>query len=239
MTKALFFLTAVCTSFVLQAQCDEIVTDFGNNTSIPAYNVTGDVDLILNEDSSITLNLASNFMTAAGPDIRAFLVNSNGASAQTLASSTIDNFENIEFGLVGGGGTNQNGAKSFTIEVPEESNIEDFDRVFFYCLQFNQFWDFGSFEPFNEANCSVLNTETVALESLRIFPNPANDQIAVSQIGVDMQLAIYTLTGELVKQQVLTSSGNTVDTSSISTGLYMVTLLSPEGTRSVQRLLIQ
>lgn len=239
MRRPLLVLSFLFISFYIQAQCDQSVIDFGNNNSIPAYNIDGDVTIILNEDRSLTLNLGSNFMTAAGPDIRAFMVNSNGASTQTLSSSTIDNFENIEFGLVGSGSVNQNGAKTFTIELPTDVNLEDFDKVFFYCLQFDQFWDFGSFDSFSDANCSFLNVESIGLDTIGIFPNPATGQISLTRITDEIQLTIHALTGELVQQQQLTNSSNRVDTSSFSSGFYLVTLSDTDGNRSVQRLLIR
>lgn len=239
MKKFLLLSNFLIAAISLQAQCDQTVVDFGNNNSIPDYNIAGDVTLLLNEDSSLTLNLADNFMTAAGPDIRAFLVNSNGASTQTLASSTIDSFENIEFGLVGSNSVNQNGAKTFTITLPAETAIQDFDKLFFYCLEFDQFWDFGSFDAFNEANCSVLNVASAGLDEVNIFPNPADSQISLTRVNEEIQLTIYSLTGELVQERTLTNTSNTVDTSSISSGFYMVTLSDTNGNRSVQRLLIQ
>ena len=66
------------------AQCTENVNEFGNNTSTQSYNVNGDVNITLNTNNTVTLNLGSNFNTAAGPDVRAYLINSEGKSTSEL-----------------------------------------------------------------------------------------------------------------------------------------------------------
>ena len=67
------------------AQCTQNAFGFGNSTNVPSYDVSGNVSVTLNTNNTVTLNLASNFMTANGPDVRAYLVKSNGASNTTLA----------------------------------------------------------------------------------------------------------------------------------------------------------
>ena len=69
------------------AQCTENLVGFGNNPEDASYNITGDVSLTLNTNNTITLNLASNYSTAPGPDVRAFLVASNGMSDAVLATT--------------------------------------------------------------------------------------------------------------------------------------------------------
>jgi len=178
--KTRLLLSITLLFFTLQytnAQCTENVSGFGNNTSIPSYNISGDVNLVLNISGTVTLDLGSNFSTASGPDIRAYLVKSNGLSDAVLKNTLIGNLDHIEFGLVGSlpGFGNPvvpvNGAKSFTISIPNGDNIEEYDKVFFYCLLFDQFWDLGTFTSFSETTCSVLNIDDTTLENFSVFPN--------------------------------------------------------------------
>ena len=158
-------LLSIILFFVYQfsiAQCVALATNFGNNTVV-SYEVTGDVTVTLNTNNTVSLDLGSNFMTAAGPDVRVYLVNSNGMSDTALKTTKIANLINIEFGLVSCTGCvpliPANGAKTFNVSVPNGQDIRDYDKVFFYCLQFDAFWDFGSFTSFTDANCDVLSVD--------------------------------------------------------------------------------
>ena len=142
--SALLYLIALNTN----AQCTQAVFGFGNNTSIPMYNVSGNVEVVLNTNQTVTLNLASNFMTANGPDVRAYLINPNGLSDAQLKTSPIANLQRIMFGIVSSSGIPANGAKTFTVPIPTGINITQYTKVMLYCLNFNQFWDFGTFNAF-------------------------------------------------------------------------------------------
>lgn len=227
-------------STIAIAQCNETVSDFGNNSQIPAYNIEGDVTITLNEDTeSLTLDLAENFMTAAGPDIRAFFVNSNGLSDAQLANTLISNLENIQFGLVGNlSSTNQNGAKSFTIDIPEGTILENFDTIFFYCLQFDQFWDFGKFTPFTSENCNLLDIEATNTTLFSLTPNPARNIINIEGNELNnSEVRIFSQSGREVYNSVLTQN-NQIDIANLARGLYLVSV-SKEGQNTIQKLVIQ
>jgi len=225
MKNLLLLCTFSLFSYTSIAQCVETATGFGNNNNIPMYNVTGEVLVTLNPGGDdITLDLGADFMTAAGPDIRAFLINSNGLSNAQLINTPISNLENFEFGLVGSGTTSQNGAKSFTVPVPSGIDLGDYDKVFFYCLQFDQFWDFGSITPFTSANCSILGLESNILETASLYPNPAREVINISGSTIEIEeIRIFDSLGKQVFQQ----KGNTsesINVSNLNNGLYFVRL---------------
>ena len=77
MKKIVLFLLIAFSIININGQCTADLSGFGNNPDTASYNVTGDVSITLNTNNTITLNLASNFSTAAGPDVRAYLVESN------------------------------------------------------------------------------------------------------------------------------------------------------------------
>ncbi len=239
MKKIITLTIAIVLTTVLQAQCIETVSGFGNNTNIASYNIQGDVDVSLSENGdTITLDLGENFMTASGPDIRAFFVNSGGLSDVQLTNTLIGDLENLQFGLVGSSTTNQNGAKSFTIDIPNDLVIENFDKIFFYCLQFDQFWDFGTFTPFSSANCSILNLDTISLNSFSIAPNPAQDVISIQGIETnDSEIRIFSATGKQIYQNV-SSQNNRIDVSNLTAGLYLVSV-TQQGNQTTQKLIIE
>ena len=73
MKKSIFllFITFGLVQFTY-AQCTVNTSGFGNNTNVPMYNVQGSVEVVLNSNNTVTVNLKSNFSTAAGPDVRFF-----------------------------------------------------------------------------------------------------------------------------------------------------------------------
>ena len=228
-TKLLLILTLVLTSQFVAAQCTTTVSDFGNNTSITSYNIIGDVDVTINLDNTVTLDLGTNFMTASGPDVRAYLVKSNNLSDSMLANTPIANLDNIQFGLVGSccgfGNLPINGAKSFTITIPPTDNIEDYDTVFFYCLNFNQFWDFGKFIPFNSNNCTLLSIdENSLLDTVSFFPNPTNDNITIkNERQLNLSIEIFNVLGKKVletENSLLTEQS--INLASLNSGVYLV-----------------
>ena len=168
MKKTLLFVFLLFSFLKMNSQCEENVGGFGNNvTDPPSYNISGDVSILLNTNNTITLNLASNFKTAPGPDVRAFLVVSDGKSDSELTKILMKDLNHIEIGL-----TQPTGAQSLTVAIPKGKDITKFDKVFFYCLQFNHFWDLGTFTSFSQNNCAVLAVENNQIENVKIYPNP-------------------------------------------------------------------
>jgi len=240
MKKITSILTLLFITQLSISQCLEEVTDFGNNMVIPMYNVTGTVELTLNGDDTITLDLGADFMTAAGPDIRAFLVNSNGLTDTQLANTQISALENLQFGLVGSATVNQNGAKSFTIDIPPTSDIQDFDKVFFYCLQFNQFWDFGSYTSYSPATCNlILSTQEINFAAATVWPNPVQNRVHLASSGLNaLSVKIYDLLGNIVIDYGRIAHNETMDVSILNSGLYLIGLTTEEGNSKVERLVV-
>lgn len=232
--KTLLLFAFLSISYLqINAQCAETLTGFGNNPDQDSYNIVGDVTLVLNTNNTITLNLASNFSTAPGPDVRAFLVDSNGISDEVLATTLIANLNHFEIGL-----TQASGRQTFTVAIPEDKNISDFDKVFFYCLEFDHFWDLGTFTSFSSNNCSVLNISEVQVDNISIFPNPAKNQIQLSNIdAVSVGIRIFNVLGKQVFHQSKITK-NTIDVSSFNKGIYLVKI-NVDGKTKTQKLVIQ
>ncbi len=232
--KTLLLFAFLSISYLqINAQCAETLTGFGNNPDQDSYNIVGDVTLVLNTNNTITLNLASNYSTAPGPDVRAFLVDSNGISDEVLATTLIANLNHFEIGL-----TQASGRQTFNVAIPEDKNISDFDKVFFYCLEFDHFWDLGTFTPFSSTNCSVLNINEVQVDNISIFPNPAKNQIQLlNNNAVSVGIRIFNVLGKQVFHQSKITD-NTIDVSSFNKGIYLVKI-NVDGKTKTQKLVIQ
>jgi hypothetical protein len=232
MKKILLFLLFAFSFIQLNAQCSENAINFGNNTSTAAYNILGDVSITLNNNNTVTLNLESNFSTASGPDVRAYFVNSEGKTNEEIKNSLITSLDNFEFGMI-----NSSGAQTYTAEIPTGKDITKFDTVFFYCIEFNVFWDSGSITPFSSANCSVLSLENNVLSKIDFYPNPAKNKIHFSNIeATSAEIRIFNVLGKQVFHQTKLAS-KTIDISSFKSGIYLVKI-DIDGKSKTQKLVI-
>ena len=232
--KTLLLTAFLSFTFVqISAQCSENASNFGNNTSTPSYNISGDVNVVLNTNNSVTINFASNFSTASGPDVRLYLIKSEGKSISDLKKLNPENLDNISFGLIG-----FSGPQNYTETIPNDVDISEYDTVFFYCLQFTAFWDLGTFTPFNSNNCSVLDVNTFAINEILLYPNPAKNQIQFSNIdGVSAEIRIFNVLGKQVFYQSKISE-KSIDISSFNKGVYLVKIAIDEKSKT-QKLVIQ
>ncbi len=242
MKRILLVLSFILCIQQARSQCSQPAVNFGNNTNISMYNISSnngqpaDIEIVLNNDNTITLDIGANFVTAPGPDVRAFLINSEGytdSQIQAIANGnmpgvTIQNLEKITFGLVGslpGFGNpvvSINGAKSITVDVPEGTSIENFDKLLFYCELFSQFWDVGSITPFSTDNCSLLSVEENEFNKISIHPNPAKDAIQINGLHEE-DYTIYNLMGAQVARGSV-SDHQDINIQNLVQGVYLLKL---------------
>lgn len=220
------------------AQCTATSTGFGNNTSVPIYNVQGTVQVVLNTNNSVSVNLMSNFSTAAGPDVRIFLVDrGNLTNAQLRMSSNFLSRPRIEMGI-----SPASGMASFTKVIPSGMNISEFETVYFYCQQFSAFWDFGIYTPFTSQTCALLSTNDFENNKLKLYPNPATDElnIQLNATATNFKISIYNTLGSLVlENENQTNSSNSINISALNSGMYFVKITDTENNVFQKRLLKQ
>jgi len=222
----------------LYSQCTTSAIGFGNNTSVPMYNVQGDIEVLLNSDNTVTVNLMSNFATAAGPDVRIFLLDRGSlTNAQLKVTSNFLNSPRIEMGL-----SPASGMTSYTRTIPVGMNISDFETVYFYCQAFSQFWDYGSFIPFTTSNCALLGTSNFENNKLQLYPNPATNELNVQldNASTDYKIAIYNTLGSLLFESTnqLSNSNNSINIGHLHSGIYFVQITDSEN-RIYQKRLIK
>ena len=231
MQKILLLVLTISIYTIGNSQCTATASSFGNNTGVPSYNVSGDVSVTLNPNNTITLDLGANFATANGPDIRAYLVDSNGLSNAQLQNTKIANLTNIEFGLVGCGfgrcnpEISPNGAKSFTVAIPNGQDIRNYDKVFFYCLEFNAFWDVGSFTPFSASNCSLLSTNDLfKVGDFKTYPNPVINTLTIeNNKQLELSATIFNVLGrEILKIENSNNPSIKINLSTLKAGVYLL-----------------
>ena len=96
------------------------------------YAITGDAVLEELANGDLQLRLTPDFDTPAGPDVRILLNNSNSINGalEVINLSDIGHFEG-----------------ELIVPVPGNPNINDYNNIVFFCVQFNQFWASGIFGP--------------------------------------------------------------------------------------------
>ena len=238
--KKIITLSLFCVFSVLKsnAQCTSNGNSFGNNTSVAMYNVTGMVSVVLNTNSTVTLNLGSTFATASGPDVRAFLVDRGTlTNAQLRTTSNFLARPKIEMGIING-----NGTATYTKAIPSGMNISNFNTIYFYCQQFNQFWDFGSFTPFTNANCATLANENFSSNNFKIYPNPSKGSIAIDfdENNEVKKLNIYSALGQIVFVSNQAIVANTsIDISVLKAGIYFLELIDADNNTIIKKISIE
>jgi hypothetical protein len=233
MKKFIIALLFTFSSVYLHAKCAESLGGFENNPENASYNITGDAAVVLNANNTITLNLISNYSARSKPDVRAFLVDSDEISDSVLATTFTADLNHFEFGL-----TKASGPQTFTVEIPEGKDIGKFDKVFFYCLKFDHFWDLGTFDKFTTTSCAVLKVDNFLLNKIAIYPNPAKNRIQVSNIAAtSVEIRIFNLLGRQVFHQAKLTE-KVIDISSFNAGIYIVKIAVDEKSKT-QKLVIQ
>ena len=240
MKKNIYYMLFCIATIGLHAQCNQTAFGFGNNTTTTMYNVEGMVEVVLNTNNTVTLNTGANFATASGPDVRVFLVD-RGSLTNTQLKNTAMFLARpkIEMGMLPSGGSTVTGSRSFTKAIPTGMNISNFNTVYFYCQQFNQFWDYGSFTAFNTSNCSVLSTSEFKSADFTLYPNPVKDEFTINISNDAAQLKsiqIYNNLGQIVFTKS-ENFDNRVSIANFSKGMYAVEIKDSEGRQLVKNII--
>jgi Secretion system C-terminal sorting domain/Electron transfer DM13 len=235
--KKITFLAIIAFSsfFNLNAQCSKTASSFGNNTSVTMYNVLGTVDVVLNSPTSVSVSLGADFSTASGPDVRIFLVNrGNLTDAQLKTPMMFNARPKIEMGM------NPAYLNTYTKTIPNGINISDFETVYFYCQQFNQFWDFGSFMPFTASNCaSILVNDTFEKSDLKLFPNPVSNELNLENTE-NLKIKIYNIIGNVVLLEDSNDAiSRKINVNNLTSGVYFIELTNQDNNRLVKRFIKQ
>ena len=87
--------------------------------------------------------------------------------------------------------------------------------------------DFIELQPNEDFCISPVNTKELLNKSLKIFPNPALNQLKI-KVESKSQWVIYNVTGEVVESLMLSSGTNQIDISFLPPGIYFLKNLSTQ-----------
>ncbi len=85
-------------------------------------------------------------------------------------------------------------------------------------------------------NCfqgSFGGNETISNDRVKVFPNPGNNYLQLeSEFSFSGEVFVYDISGRMVNIQPVSNSNNTVNTSQLESGAYIIMLVDQTGNRS-------
>lgn len=84
-------------------------------------------------------------------------------------------------------------------------------------------------------DCSLLALPEEGLDKLRMFPNPCENTVTVVGIGNSVW-TLYTLSGSVVLEQEIAEGSNSIDVSSLGTGVYFAKVTQNGLSSAVEKL---
>jgi hypothetical protein len=90
-------------------------------------------------------------------------------------------------------------------------------------------------EGYEDIVASTSNS--IAIPSLRIYPNPASQMLVVeAEIQNSLNVSIFDLSGRLIDQDRIT---NSLDVSRLIPGIYLLQISDSQGHHSIKKLSIE
>ncbi|MDR6966189.1 hypothetical protein J2X31_000182 [Flavobacterium arsenatis] len=86
-------------------------------------------------------------------------------------------------------------------------------------------------------NQGTLSRDDFAQNSIKIYPNPASDYFTI-QLDEQAKVAVYDISGRIILEKNIASTEK-INTSSLTSGVYIVQVLFAQGKKIAERLIIR
>jgi hypothetical protein len=227
----LFFVFLVFAFQFVQAQCVR-EAPFQDG---PDYTVDGSASISFLLDGTKTLSFDSSFSTPAGPDLHVYLSKSATVSTPGGVLQTVNT---IDLGLL----QSPSGMQTYDLaSISPSIEPDSYDYVIIHCKQYNHYWGTGTFGAKSGADCISLRVAEVAAETVIIYPTIIKNARFIIELKKKQKatLKMYSILGEIVqKPLVLIDEINTIDTSALKSGLYILHLDLGQRTQ-LQKIIIE
>ncbi len=194
-------------------------------TAIQSFEVDGVKEVIFGED----------FATVQGIELRVFLTTTErlGQGGEELEITT----EPLQDD---NGGTDMGdpitGMKVF--ELPADVELNDFNYVIIQCVSADVLWGRASLGTPAGADCDILSVNDAVFDNLVILPNAFTGQLSIQGMNEEITgIRIFDTTGKQVLNKN-SNINNTMDISTLSTGIYLVSL-SAENAITTKKIIVQ
>ena len=84
----------------------------------------------------------------------------------------------------------------------------------------------------------ILTQDEIKIDILKLYPNPANQELNIILSTIDNIILIYNMQGQLVKQDSFSNTGCKLNIADLSSGMYVVEVRSKKG-RGFQKFIIE
>lgn len=88
-------------------------------------------------------------------------------------------------------------------------------------------------------NFSTIGLNENELAAFAIYPNPATEQVTISNIEAGSTVTLVDVTGKTVSQQLSNSTSVKLQTSALTSGVYFVRVMNNNGISGTQKLVIE
>lgn len=98
-------------------------------------------------------------------------------------------------------------------------------------LMHNEIWDY-----LNDLNCNQAGIETVAPDTISIYPNPVTEQLNIQSIQVISYATVWNMSGKIIKK-VRLNEGNQIQMNDLDNGIYLINLQLNDGANKTYKII--
>ncbi|BAO76060.1 T9SS type A sorting domain-containing protein [Winogradskyella sp. PG-2] len=200
--------------------------------SDPAYSISGTGEILFESNGDKNVVFENDFMTVQGADLRVYISKKDDiATSGSDAVQISGQLENDAGGFGGPGTSPITGMMTFPITT--DTNLSDYDFIVIQCIAINERWGHITLGVNTGSDCALLNVSERRLEnSIKLYPNPAKDNLNIENINqLDLNIKIYNVLGkEVYSSNNSTSINHNINSSSLKTGVYLVSLTADNQT---------
>lgn len=92
----------------------------------------------------------------------------------------------------------------------------------------------GSFSWTQPITCTQLSSPKFDLKSISIYPNPVKNTLNLCNLNYNEQISIFDITGKLLFNTIAQFKTETINTSNLVNGLYIITLRNGENSKTTK-----
>ena len=90
----------------------------------------------------------------------------------------------------------------------------------------------------DEAECNLLSVDTVEQLVFSMYPNPVKNTVYVNSNTTNSEMSVYDITGKVMLNKQLELGENTIDVSSLSSGVYLARFIT-ENNVQTKKLIVE
>ena len=82
---------------------------------------------------------------------------------------------------------------------------------------------------------SLVTSPSLSKEEVKVYPNPANDELNVTGVMENTNYKLFSVTGNCVSQGILQQGSNSISMRVFAAGVYILEMTRADGQREIVR----